>query len=152
VTKTFVHFFLEFFSDFRKLRHYPLRALKQFNTANSIAVLDRVIQEYGQIRPLRELIMDHGSEFGAHRVDENGYWDSEFLQYLGSKGIHPILARVKHPQTNGKIEKWFDSYERFRYEYSSLDEFLVWYNNRPHDSLNFENLDSPELAFWRRLP
>ena len=111
-----------------------------------------MIHEYGQIHPLRELIMDHGSECGTHRIDENGYWNSEFLQYLGSKGIHPILARVKHPQTNGKIEKWFDSYERFRYEYSSLDEFIVWYNNRPHGSLDFENLESPELAFWRRLP
>ena len=122
------------------------------NTANSIAVLDRAIQEYGHIRSLRELIMDHGSEFGAHRIDENGYWDSEFKQYLESKAIHPILARVKHPQTNGKIEKWFHTYERFRYEYSSLDEFVVWYNNRPHGSLDFENLESPELAFWRRLP
>ena len=129
-----------------------MRALKQFNTANSIAVLDRVIREYGQIHPLRELIMDHGSECGTHRIDENGYWNSEFLQYLGSTGTHPILAQVKHPQTNRKIEKWFDSYERFRYEYSSLDEFIVWYNNRPRGSLDFENLESPERAFWRRLP
>ena len=69
------------------------------NTENTIAVVERAIQEYGAICPLRELIMDHGSEFGAHRRDENGDWDSEFKQYLESKGIHPIQARVKHPQT-----------------------------------------------------
>jgi len=122
------------------------------NTVNTIAVVERAVQEYGHICPLRELIMDHGSEFGAHRRDENGDWDSEFKQYLGSKGIHPILARVKHPQTNGKVEKWFDTYDRFRYEYQTVDDFVVWYNNRPHGSLDFENLESPELAFWRRLP
>ena len=122
------------------------------NTENSIAVVERAIHEYGPICPLRELIMDHGSAFGAHRRDENGYWDSEFKRYLETNGIRPILARVKHPQTNGKIEKWFHAYKRFRYEFDSLDEFIVWYNNRPHGSLDFDNLESPELAFWRRLP
>ena len=122
------------------------------NTENTIAVVERAIQEYGPICPLRELIMDHGSEFGAHRRDENGYWDSEFKQYLETKEIRPILARVKHPQTNGKIEKWFHAYKRFRYEFDSLDDFIFWYNNRPHGSLDFDNLESPELAFWRRLP
>jgi len=122
------------------------------NTENSIAVLSRAIQEYRPICPLRELIMDHGSEFGAHRRDENGCWDSEFKKYLEIGGLHPILARVKHPQTNGKVEKWFDAYDRFRYVFTSLDEFIIWYNNRPHGSLDFENLESPELAFWRRLP
>ena len=121
------------------------------NTENSIAVVQRAVQKYGPICPLRELIMDHGSEFGAHRRDENGDWDSEFKQYLGTHDIRPILARVKHPQTNGKIEKWFDTYKRFRYEFASLDEFIVWYNTRPHGSLDFDNLESPELAFWRRL-
>jgi len=36
--------------------------------------------------------------------------------------IKPILAQVKHPQTNGKIEKWFDSYRRFRKFFASFDE------------------------------
>jgi hypothetical protein len=27
---------------------------------------------------MREQIMDHGSEFGAHRVPENGKWDGQF--------------------------------------------------------------------------
>ena len=44
--------------------------LATINTDNSIAVIERVFQEYWQICPLRELIMDHGSEFGAHRRDE----------------------------------------------------------------------------------
>ena len=76
--------------------------------------------------------MDHGSEFGAHRMDDNGYWDSEFKQYVETKGIRPILARAKYPQTNGKIEKWFHAFKRFRYGFDSLEGFLFWYNNQPH--------------------
>jgi hypothetical protein len=45
--------------------------------------------------------MDHGSEFGAHRINEKNEWDREFKQHLLKYSIKPILARVKHPQTNG---------------------------------------------------
>ena len=65
--------------------------------------------------------MDRGSEFSAHRINEDGSWDSEFKQYLESLGIRPIPTRTKHPQTKGKIEKWFDPYRRFRYEFAFLD-------------------------------
>jgi len=73
---------------------------------------------------MRELIMDHGSEFGAHRINEKDEWDSEFKQHILKYEIKPILARVKHPQTNGKIEKWFDTYQRFRKHFSSFEEFI----------------------------
>jgi transposase InsO family protein len=33
--------------------------------------------------------------------------ESQLKQYLENNGIRPILARVKHLQINGKIEKWF---------------------------------------------
>jgi putative transposase len=59
---------------------------------------------------------------------------------------------VKHPQTNGKLEKWFDTYRRFRWDFRSFDEFIDWYNNRPHGSLDFNKLETPEKAFWRKIP
>ncbi len=121
------------------------------NTENTMRVIDQMVERYWIICPLRELIMDHGAEFGAHRRDENGQWDSEFKQHIVNLGIKPILARVKHPQTNGKIEKWFDTYRRFRKLFSSFEEFVDRYNNRPHGSLNFEELETPEQAFWRKL-
>ena len=52
------------------------------NSENTIAVIERAFQEYEPICPVRELIMNHGREFGAHRKDENGDWDGEFKQYL----------------------------------------------------------------------
>jgi transposase InsO family protein len=110
-----------------------------------------MVESYWPIYPMREFIMNHGSEFGAHRINEKGEWDGEFKQHLLKYEIKPILARVKHPQTNGKIEKWFDAYQRFRKHFSSFEEFVDWYNNRPHGSLNFEKLETPEQAFWRKM-
>jgi putative transposase len=72
------------------------------NTENIIKVTDELVREYWDICPLRELIMDHGSEFGAHRINKDGSWDSEFKKHIEELGIKPILAAVRHPQTNGK--------------------------------------------------
>jgi transposase InsO family protein len=124
---------------------------ENINTENTIKVIDQLVERYWLICPLRELIMDHGSEFGAHRLDEKGEWDSEFKQHILKYEIRPILARVNHPQTNGKIEKWFHTYQRFRKDFSSFEEFVDWYNNRPHGSLNFSKLETPEQAFWRKI-
>ena len=122
------------------------------NTENSKEIIDQLVENYWQICPLRELIMDHGSEFGAHRRDEEGNWDSEFKKHLQKYGIKVILARIKHPQTNGKVEKWFDNYRRFRECFTSFEEDIAWYNNRPHGSLKFEELETLEQAFWRKIP
>jgi len=90
--------------------------------------------------------MDHGAEFGAHRIHDDGNWNSEFKDHLEMHGIRPILARVKHPQTNGKMERFFGEYKRHRPAFSSFDEFINWYNNRPHGSLNFQSLETSRIA------
>lgn len=100
---------------------------------------------------MRELILDRRGEFGAHRTNEKGEWDGEFKRYLEDLGIHPIRIRRQHPQTNGKIEKWFDCYRLHRRAFNSFDEFAKWYNNRHHGSLDFDRLETPEQAFWNRF-
>jgi putative transposase len=42
------------------------------NTENSIRVVDQVVEGYWHIRPMRELILDRGGEFGAHRTNKKG--------------------------------------------------------------------------------
>ena len=74
-----------------------------------------------------------------------------FKQHIERQGIRPILARVKHPQTNGKLERWFGEYQKHRLAFSSFEEFKEWYNNRPHGSLEFEHLETPERAFRRKM-
>jgi transposase InsO family protein len=77
------------------------------NTENSKLVIDQLVEKYWWLCPMRELILDHGSEFGAHRIHDDGSWKSDFKNHLEKYGIRPILARVKHPQTNGKLERFF---------------------------------------------
>jgi transposase InsO family protein len=116
-----------------------------------LRVLKQLVGGYWWFYPLRELILDHGSEFGAHRTHEDGGWTTNSRMICKKYGIRPILARVKHPQTNGKLEKWFDTYRRFRLNFESFQEFIDWYNNRPYESLDFDRLETPEKAFWRKI-
>jgi transposase InsO family protein len=83
------------------------REYVHFNTQNTIEVIDELVREYWNVCPLRDLILDHGSEFGAHRINENGSWDSEFKRHVKVLRIKLILAAVRHPQADGKVEKWF---------------------------------------------
>lgn len=86
---------------------------KNADIANSIAIVNRLVEDCWNILPLKELISDNRSEFGAHRKDRKE-WNSKFKRHLDSLGIKLITARIKHPQTNGKIEKLFDCYNKQR--------------------------------------
>jgi len=75
----------------------------------------------------------------------------EFL--LGEDGIGLIVGRVDHPQTNGKIEKFFDTFERNVGNFEAIDEFMVWYNYvRPHGAFEVGKLETPGIMYYRRLP
>jgi putative transposase len=122
------------------------------NTENSILIVDQTVWNYWWLCPMRELIMDHGTEFGGNRIQENGNPNSRFKKHLEELGIKPIMARVKHPHANGKLEKWFDTYRRFRKDFDLLREFIEWCNDRPHGSLDFDRLEPPNQAFLRKMP
>jgi putative transposase len=123
----------------------------EINTDNSKLVVDQMVDKFWWLCPMREIILDHGSEFGAHRVHDDGNWNGDFKDHLEKYGIKPILARVRHPQTNGKLERFFGEYKKHRPAFSSFVEFVGWYNNRPHGSLNLERLETPEMAFKRKM-
>lgn len=94
---------------------------------------------------------NHGAEFGAHRAHDDGKWDSDFEQHLELYGIKPILAKVRHPQTNGKLERRFGEYQKHRQAFPSSEAFIEWYIKRPHGSLDFERLETSERAFRRKM-
>ncbi|MFQ5788301.1 MAG: DDE-type integrase/transposase/recombinase [Thermodesulfobacteriota bacterium] len=96
---------------------------------------------------IKQCICDHGSQFVS-----NIGGNSRFAEFLKARGIKQILCRVKHPQSNGKIERWFGCYDRYRKAFNSIEEFLYWYNDiRPHRSLKFDLLETPSQAFIRKL-
>ena len=97
---------------------------------------------------IKQCISDHGAQFIANITDGN----SRFKAYLESKSILQILCKIKHPHSNGKIEKWFEVYDRNRSAFDNKEDFLHWYNDvRPHRSLRFEVLETPEQAFIRKI-
>ena len=112
-----------------------------------IAMLEESYEKYKHIAPIREVITDHGAQFYANKKDEEGEGETEFQKYCREKEIKHILCRIKHPQSNGKIEKWNHTYELHRQKFKTFQEFIEWYNNRPHGS---HNLKTPEWAFWHK--
>jgi len=113
-------------------------------TDSSIEGMEEALK-HGKIR---QCISDHGAQFVANIIDGK----SRFKEYLLSKGIKQILCRIKHPQSNGKVEKWFDTYDNHRFAYSTKEEFMHWYNEvRPHRSLKIEILETPQQAFIRKM-
>ena len=100
--------------------------------------------KYGKIK---QVISDHGAQFMNNM---EGY--SRFQEFLKEHKIKHIPCKIKHPQTNGKIEKWFDCYDKRRnIILNSKEELLHWYNEvRPHRSLKFEILETPIQAFKRK--
>ena len=114
------------------------------STDNSIFGMELALKH----GPIKQCISDHGSTFTSNFIDAN----SRFRDYLKSKVIKPILCKVKHPQSNGKIEKWFQAYDKHRRAYKTIKEFLFWYNNlKPHKALNFDILETPSQAFIRKM-
>jgi len=114
------------------------------STTNSIIGMDEALK-HGKIR---QCISDHGSTFTSNFIDAY----SRFREYLKSRQIKSILTKIKHPQSNGKIEKWFECYDRNRHAFKTKKEFIYWYNDlRPHRSLRFDELETPSQAFIRKL-
>jgi len=95
---------------------------------------------------IKQVISDRGSQFMNNM---EGY--SQFQEFLKLNEMQHIKCKIKHPQSNGKIEKWWDCYERNRKAFKTLEEFVNWYNCvKPHRSLNFDVLETPEQAFIRK--
>ena len=123
-------------------------------TENSIFLLQEALDNFGWLTGISQVMTDHGTQFYANKRDKNGAADSKFEKYLENNNIRHIKARVKPPQTNGKFEKWNDTYEKNRPRFDSFDNFVNWYNTvRFHESLDTKwYLQTPDAAFWARLP
>ncbi len=115
---------------------------------HAIELLDEAYENFFHVRPIREVITDHGTAFYANKRDKDGKAEHPFEKYCKEKDIKQLLCQYNHPQSNGKIEKWFDTYEKHRYRYDSINDFVDWYNEiKPHFSLD---LRTPEEVFWKR--
>ena len=87
---------------------------------------------------------DHGTQFCAN--EDRIY---QFSEYLKQKGVKHIKARVKHPQSNGKLERLVDTIKKLLSRGLTLDDAVRFYNEkRPHMSLENGHLRTPLQGFY----
>jgi len=108
-------------------------------TDNALAVLNKGISSHGKPK---QVMTDHGSQFCS---DEEKIF--RFAEALKAMDIEHIMARIKRPQSNGKIERWFGTAKRIYYHFNmDLEKTVVCYNRMPHLSLD----TTPNEAYERK--
>ena len=122
-------------------------------TDNSLKVLKEAIRRYG--KPKAMLTGRDVQFYCSEKYDGGGKGRNDFQLFLEANGIQHILARVNHPQTCGKIERFFGEVKtrinRWK-DFATVDEVVQWHNElKPHMSLDFDNLETPVQAFQRKM-
>lgn len=110
------------------------------NTANAvIPCFKEAFYEYGLPG---SVLSDNGAQFAGFR---QGY--TQFEKWLMNHDVLPIHGRIKHPQTQGKIERFHRTLKQELLKHNTFDDLLhaeqalgewrIKYNNiRPHEALN----------------
>jgi transposase InsO family protein len=93
---------------------------------------------------------DHGTQFMSVKTDKDGEAEHEFQEALKELGIIFIPSKVRHPQTNGKCEKFFHILDvEFDDRFETLDEFIEYYNNkRASEAVDYM---TPNEAYEKRM-
>lgn len=118
-------------------------ALRDHQTAGVQACFIRVFERYGLPR---QLLLDHGTPWWNNG---NGWGLSQLAVFFLQQNIELIFSRVRHPQTQGKVERfhrtlarsmvyqgWPAAWEQWQERY---DGFLHRYNQlRPHEALGMQ--------------
>ena len=88
------------------------------------------------------VLSDKGTQFFTNTPTKSGERAlSQFEQELNELGIELWTSRRNHPQTNGKMEKWFDTMKKRkkRHPDETLQDFVKWYNEeRIHHALSYK--------------
>jgi transposase len=120
-------------------------------TENSIDALKKAIKFFG-CKP-RELMSDNGTQFKQLKFNKYNDINHPFMLFCEELGIKQLFTRASRPQTNGKIERWFGTYEQKRPLFETHTEFQEWYNNALHMNLGWKyaKFESPNEAYWRKM-
>ena len=109
---------------------------------NVIWLLDKAIHEYSKPR---EILTDHGTQFWSVRKGE-----SNFDAYCQQRGIEHILGGIGKPTTQGKIERWFRTYDLEHSRFNLHRKFIHYYNwERPHMALDYS---TPAEVYFGDVP
>ena len=128
------------FIDDRSRRIMGAGKFDNATTKNALFVLYQAILN-NEVCPY-VILSDKGAQFYANKYDKKGErGTSEFEQELMELGIEFWTSRRNHPQTNGKMEKWFDTMNKrlMKHPNETLQDFVKWYNEeRIHHALEYK--------------
>lgn len=101
-------------------------------TENTILAFANAIAKHGKPEAI---LTDQGTQFTPARAEIG-----PFGTWCQMQGIKHILGRIHHPQTNGKIERWFGTYKQeYDERFDCLDTFVKFYNEiRIHQGINYK--------------
>ena len=121
---------------------------------NSIMLMKQAIDfahdKYSAV--IHQANTDRGSQFYTSKHTAKGEkGKSEFEAFLEQENIQHIPSRRNHPQTNGKKERWFRTYNENRLKFKSFNDFITWYNNRIHLGLSRTEGITPNEAVLHKL-
>jgi putative transposase len=120
------------------------------NMESTNQVLNQAINNYGVPK---QMMTDHGTQFTSlPRETCPDPQQNMFQQLLKQYGIIHIKARVKHPQSNGKVERAGQTIKQLRKHFLSWGDTVYYYNfKRPHSSLENGHLRTPYQAFMDKM-
>jgi putative transposase len=118
------------------------------NTKNSLLALYGAIAKH-KVSPYM-LNSDRGTEFISAKLDKHGKANHAFQKALEELGILFIPSKRRHPQTNGKNERFFGILDaEYDERFKDIDEFIEWYNNgRLSEAVDYM---TPAEAYKKRL-
>ena len=124
-----------------------------FPEATSERAVEVLREAVGRHGKPASILTERGIQFYAVEADDRLRGLTAFEKYLIENEIRQVLGRVSHPQTNGKVERFFKTVKDKLDRFKSIDELIVWYNvTRPHMSLNLEIIETPYRAYARKMP
>ena len=121
---------------------YALKVEPRISTANVvIPVFTDAFREFGLPN---SILTDNGAQFAGFK---KGY--TRFEKWLMDLDIQPIHGRIKHPQTQGKIERFHRTMKQELLKHTTIadiddaaEKLTAWkdkYNNlRPHEALGMK--------------
>lgn len=116
------------------------------SSENAASMFSQSIGEYGTPK---QLMSDHGTTFTSlPRTNCLEPSPNVFQQTVEESGSEHIKARIKHPQSNGKVERIYQTLGPLKEHFGSWEAAVEYYNyRRPHMSLSNGLLRTPYQAF-----
>jgi putative transposase len=124
-------------------------AVVQYDNAtaeNSVKCLMEGTARYGVPK---QIISDHGTQYVSLPRETCPVPEINMFQAkLKELKIQHIKARIKHPQSNGKLERFIQTIRYLNKHFGDLNKAVDYYNlHRPHMSLENGSLRTPIQAF-----